>query len=61
MSTIEQIRQARENTFQELKDNLEIAKADDFKYITTIDEFKEIIDRFERLRDEELILLGSIK
>lgn len=56
---INQIHETRENLYQELKDNLECTNADDFKYITTIDDFKEIIERFENLRELELDILGS--
>ena len=59
MSNLQDIKEQRENLYQELKDNLEITSAEDFKYWETITDFKAIIDEFERLRDQELDIIGD--
>ena len=48
-------KEERENLFNQLKDELEITKAEDFKFHDTIEDFKEIINKFEKLRFMELI------
>jgi hypothetical protein len=57
--SIEEIQEKRESLFQELKDNLEVTKAEDFKYWETFIELRGIIDDLEVLRNKELDLLGK--
>lgn len=57
--SIEEIQEKRESLFQELKDNFEATKAEDFKYWETFVELRGIIDDLEVLRNKELDFLGK--
>lgn len=57
--SIEEIQEKRESLFQELKDNIEVTKAEDFKYLETFVELRGIIDDLEVLSKKELDILGK--
>lgn len=61
MDAIKQIQERREQLYNQLKDELEITKPEEFKYYETISEFKEIIEQLSNLRDEELYVLSCKK
>lgn len=53
----EEVIAEREELFQALKDEIEITEAKDFEHYETIEDYKDLIERLEKLREIEIELI----